>query len=440
MFTQINNLINWLDAVVWGLPLIILILFTGCLLTIRLGVLQIRHLSKALKFMIKNEDGGDGGDGGGGSNASKLESYAMTPEWINYATAVSSELLDDCVGLWAAWNGPTGIPDEDWERIGRDFFSKNTVVGANGYAEYMRTADAGNAKFTSGVDAIRTILVDGFANISNEVGSSKIGNPNTLAKDGKTAEAVLQVESWYSWNSITDYSDNIISIKNGYAGRIGAIGDAAHANSISAYVKSRNADLDARMTAAIDGAYNAIKSMQSPFRNNLTGTKVDAAIEACADLTELTEGELLGAFRDAGDYDFTSILTQYADQVVTPTYKDMKEKAWTLYKAMQALQADNKSQAKVDAACAAWRAMRVPWEQSEAVLFGPAGEETGLGFDPSMDSWPLDQEDIATIITNKNLSTVEQYIAAIGSESVRGFHTIELLLFKDGQNRKVLAE
>ena len=58
MFTQINNLINWLDAVVWGLPLIILILFTGCLLTIRLGVLQIRHLGKALKFMIKNEDGG----------------------------------------------------------------------------------------------------------------------------------------------------------------------------------------------------------------------------------------------------------------------------------------------------------------------------------------------------------------------------------------------
>ena len=44
----------------------------------------------------KNEDGGDGGDGGGGSNASKLESYAMTPEWINYATAVSSELLDAC--------------------------------------------------------------------------------------------------------------------------------------------------------------------------------------------------------------------------------------------------------------------------------------------------------------------------------------------------------
>lgn len=53
----------------------------------------------------------------------------------------------------------------------------------------MRTASEGNDKFTSGVDAIRTILVDGFANISNEVGSSKIGNPNSLALSGQTNEA-----------------------------------------------------------------------------------------------------------------------------------------------------------------------------------------------------------------------------------------------------------
>ena len=311
-------------------------------------------------------------------------------------------------------------------------------MGANGYAQFMRTADAGNEKFTSGVDAIRTILVDGFANISNEVGATKIGNPNALAKQGNTDAAVLQVESWYSWNSITDYSDNIISIKNGYFGRRGSINDPANANSISAYVKSQDANLDAAMTQAIDAAYNAITSMQAPFRNNLTGSQMDAAIEACADLTELTEGSLLGLFQNAGDYDFTSILTQYADQVVVPTYKEMKEKAWDLYNAMLALQQDNKNQSKLDAACTAWRAVRVPWEQSEAVLFGPAGEETGLGFDPSMDSWPLDQEDIATIITDKNLSTVEQYIGAIGSESVRGFHTIELLLFKNGQNRTVL--
>lgn len=53
MFTQINNFITWFDGVVWGLPLIILILFTGILLTTRLGLLQVRHLGKALKFMVK---------------------------------------------------------------------------------------------------------------------------------------------------------------------------------------------------------------------------------------------------------------------------------------------------------------------------------------------------------------------------------------------------
>ena len=55
MFTQINNFITWFDGVVWGLPLIILILITGFLLTVRLGFLQVRHLGKALKFMVKNE-------------------------------------------------------------------------------------------------------------------------------------------------------------------------------------------------------------------------------------------------------------------------------------------------------------------------------------------------------------------------------------------------
>ena len=53
MFTQINNFITWFDGVVWGLPLIILILITGFLLTVRLGFLQVRHLGKALKFMVK---------------------------------------------------------------------------------------------------------------------------------------------------------------------------------------------------------------------------------------------------------------------------------------------------------------------------------------------------------------------------------------------------
>jgi uncharacterized iron-regulated protein len=358
----------------------------------------------------------------------------MNPEWINYTVAAASELRDDCVQLWAAWNGEQGVSETDKERLGSDFFN-NSKFGTKGFANVLKTAgQSGNTTYQSQEDAIRTILTDGCSNISNEVGSAKIGEPNNYAKDGDTERAVLEVESWYSWNSITDYSDNILSIKNSYCGRIGTLSAAVNQNSISAYVKSIDPDLDAEVNSKIDAAWNAIQSMQAPFRNNLTGTKVNTAIDACADLTELIDGKLIALFEDP-DFDFTEILRVYADEVVVPTYKDMKDKAWTLYNAVNAMPSDN-TQAKIDAACAAWKATRIPWEQSEAILFGPASDDY-LGLDPSMDSWPLSQEQIAGILQNKNLSTVEQFIGAIGSEDVRGFHTIELLLFKDGQNRKV---
>jgi uncharacterized iron-regulated protein len=276
-------------------------------------------------------------------------------------------------------------------------------------------------------------LEDGFANIANEVGAAKIGTPYGFANEKNLERAVLEVESWYSWNSITDYSDNIISIKNGYCGRRGNISDEASPYSLSVFVRSRNETLDTEVNEAIDGAYYAIQSMIAPFRNNLTGDKVIAAIEACAHLAEIT-GEDLLSFVENIAYDYTDILRVYADDVVVPTYKDLKDRAWALYNAVDALRLDPTNQSKLNAACNAWRAARVPWEQSEAILFGPADK---LGLDPSMDSWPLSQESIAGILQNKSLKTVEQFIGAITNEDVRGFHTLELLLFKDGQNRTV---
>jgi AGCS family alanine or glycine:cation symporter len=50
-----TNFLGKVDDIVWGLPLIILIIVCGIYLTIRLKFLQIVHLPKALIFMIKNE-------------------------------------------------------------------------------------------------------------------------------------------------------------------------------------------------------------------------------------------------------------------------------------------------------------------------------------------------------------------------------------------------
>ena len=46
------------EIVLW--PLMVLILSGGLLLTVRLGLLQMRRLPLALRWMVKNEEGGDG--------------------------------------------------------------------------------------------------------------------------------------------------------------------------------------------------------------------------------------------------------------------------------------------------------------------------------------------------------------------------------------------
>ena len=55
-FAQIDKIITAIDNAVWGLPLICLIMATGIFLTARLGLVQIRHLGKAFKFMFKDEE------------------------------------------------------------------------------------------------------------------------------------------------------------------------------------------------------------------------------------------------------------------------------------------------------------------------------------------------------------------------------------------------
>ena len=49
-----------LDNLAWGVPMLILIMGTGLLLTVRLGVLQFRKLGLALRYMVKNEKDGVG--------------------------------------------------------------------------------------------------------------------------------------------------------------------------------------------------------------------------------------------------------------------------------------------------------------------------------------------------------------------------------------------
>lgn len=125
------------------------------------------------------------------------------------------------------------------------------------------------------------------------------------------------------------------------------------------------------------------------------------------------------------------VLQNVSKNVIIPTYKELNTKAMELKTAVEAFQKDG-SEEMLGKARDAWRATRVPWEQSEAFLWGPTGDQ---GLDPALDSWPVNVEDMNTII-NSDKPITEATIVA--SNETRGFHLIEYLLW--GQEGNKTAE
>ena len=88
MWSTINQLLKNIDDFVWGVPLMVIILSGGILLTARTHFLQIRRLPLALKWMIKNEEGGKGEVSSFGALCTALSATIGTGNIIGVATAV----------------------------------------------------------------------------------------------------------------------------------------------------------------------------------------------------------------------------------------------------------------------------------------------------------------------------------------------------------------
>lgn len=84
----VNAILDKIDGVVWGWGLIILILGTGIYLTVRTGFVQVRHLGKALKWMVKNEEGGKGEVTSFAALCTALSATIGTGNIVGVATAI----------------------------------------------------------------------------------------------------------------------------------------------------------------------------------------------------------------------------------------------------------------------------------------------------------------------------------------------------------------
>ena len=90
MWKTINDILVNIDNFVWGIPLMVLILAGGILLTVRLGVMQFRKLPLALKWMVKNEEGGEGEISSFSALCTALSATIGTGNIVGVATAVGA--------------------------------------------------------------------------------------------------------------------------------------------------------------------------------------------------------------------------------------------------------------------------------------------------------------------------------------------------------------
>ena len=90
MWNAINLLLQRIDEFVWGVPLMVLILCGGLLLTVRLNLLQFFKLPLALKWMFHNEESGDGEVSSFAALCTALSATIGTGNIVGVATAVGA--------------------------------------------------------------------------------------------------------------------------------------------------------------------------------------------------------------------------------------------------------------------------------------------------------------------------------------------------------------
>lgn len=348
--------------------------------------------------------------------------------WGNYMRAVDSLLVNDATTLYNDWTV--------------------SYRGQTPYADQFKGHQISN--LTTGLACIEQII-DGMADISNEVGESKIGEPlakyttNWMNKENMR-EGLYAVESWYSWHSRTDYSNNILSIRNAYYGvydkSTSNMTNTPATNSMYNVVAAGDSALNRRVVNAINGAITAILDIPQPFRNHINSTESRAAQTACANLTTILTQDLKTFFQDHANTDavLDPVVNNIVDAVIVPTSKDLRDLVNEMHNLVIAFQQNPSSRGFAQLG-QAWIAARQPWESFEAFLWGPVADD---GLDPNMDSWPLDRDGIVNLLASQRWNEMswtgdfdEEDEKISAAQNLRGFHTMEFLIFKNGETRTV---
>lgn len=156
------------------------------------------------------------------------------------------------------------------------------------------------------------------------------------------------------------------------------------------------------------------------------------AIDACANVVSALEdaNQIIANAKLTQDQEsyLRQVLTSVVNNVIVPTYTDLANDVEDLEKTLNGLTVNSITQAQIDKACTDFKQARQHWERSEAFLMGAASD---FSIDPTIDSWPLDRAELLDYFKGGMKAQIED------ESTILGFHALEFILFRNGQNRRV---
>ncbi|WP_394203256.1 imelysin family protein [Shewanella waksmanii] len=200
---------------------------------------------------------------------------------------------DYLMGLAEVFRDYTKTLDDAWQ------LSHDGQQG-QAYAVLVKNPGSdGNTFYASQVGVIEE-LINGMIGIVDEVGNGKIADPfGATVNDADTSK----VESQYSWNSLTDFSDNIIGVRNVYQGELTGQADK---QGIVDFVAAADEALAARIGSEIDDAIIKIQAIAGPndmpFRQAILDedgrARVQTAVDSLTKLQTSLESDVLPLLQD----------------------------------------------------------------------------------------------------------------------------------------------
>jgi len=214
------------------------------------------------------------GDGMDDNEKSVAEFKDAEYDYLMATASIFKGYTADLAGAWT-----DGVADDD---------------GALGtpYQESVKTAN--NDIYGSQLAVVEE-LVNGMIGIIDEVGNGKIADPF----GGSLAQADTSlVESQYSWNSLTDFANNITGVLNVYQGDLGENTDA---QGIYDFVAAGDAVLAERIMAEIKQSITDINAIAGdsdmPFRQVISDeagrVRIQTAIDSLAVLQASLETDVI---------------------------------------------------------------------------------------------------------------------------------------------------